>query len=388
MKRKNLNKINDVVENSDSDVSEENQSESENDESANIEEEEDTDVDLAASDTSSSEDEEAEEEESVEPKTKSEDTDEDLAASDTSSSEDEEAEEEESDEPKTQSDIIKENVLQRYEERQGKQLFIRFPHKIPDTEEGLEKMAKDLSPLINKVHKPRQKHARFCLVDFNNKEDRDAAFKALRESIQKGELVKHVVNIPRTESKEYINQLAERKIKSVENKRAKARLKKASKKALIQKIFTPTVVVLNLPKTVSILQIRELFPNAVDIQIKPGKGKLNKDKSIASVTLPSTMEARKAVKQKMSISGNELVVKFDNHLLKKNLKTKKSKNSKLPTVEQTEKAEEDEPKPKKAKRVVTEDNSEKDEESSLHNNSSLKINKTIKQKNKKNKSNK
>ncbi|XP_075162594.1 uncharacterized protein LOC142235213 [Haematobia irritans] len=266
--------------------------------------------------------------------------DEDLAASDTSSDEE--------DEPRSKDDIIRENVLQRYEDRKGKQLFIRFPQKLPESADDLDKLASQLSPLIRKVHKPRQKHARFCLVDFDSKEDRDAAFKALRESIQNGQLEKYAVNIPRTENNEYVKELAERKVKSIENKKAKARLKKASKKALHQKIFTSTVVVLNLPKTASVMEIRQLFPNAVDIQIKSGKGKLNRDKSVASVTLPSTMEARMAVKQKVALSGNELIVKFDNHLIKKKVKLI-NPNTKRPSGTQEDTTGECQPQPKKAK---------------------------------------
>lgn len=298
---------------------------------------------------SSDTDEELEEEDQgeLEEDTNSEDADdEDLAASDTESDA-ETSEEECEEEPKTRADIVKENVLQRYEERKGKQLFIRFPPKTANSED-LEEMAKKLSPLITNVHTPRQNYVRFCLVDFNSKEDRDATLKALRESIQKGDLPKYGVNIPRTESEAYVNELVERKIKSIENKKAKARLRKASKKALIKKIFTSTVVVLNLPKHASLIQIRELFPNAVDIQIKTGKGKMNKDTSIASITLPSTMDARTAVKKNLSLGGNQLIVKFDNHDLKKK-KTKAPKEKKPIQNKCSGKVGKDEPESKKPK---------------------------------------
>ncbi|XP_061388805.1 uncharacterized protein LOC133323917 [Musca vetustissima] len=230
--------------------------------------------------------------------------------------------------------LIRETLREKYKERQGKQLFILFPQKLPESEEELEEMAKKLSPLITKVHKPRQKHVRFCLVEFNSKEDRDTAWNELRQSIKNGDLPKCKVNIPRTENDEYIDELVERKIKSVENKKAKNRLKKASKKAQFKKIFTPTIVIFNLPKSATVAQIRELYPKAVDIQIKAGKGKQNKDKSIASVTLNSTLEARNAVKQKPSLGGNQLLVKFDNQTIKK--KAKKQKAKRIGSVESTE----------------------------------------------------
>lgn len=220
---------------------------------------------------------------------------------------------------KTMSEQVKEEIFKRYKERQGKQLYIRFPHKVPETLESLEEKVRELTPLLVKVHKPRQRHVRYCLVDFATKEDRDTALNQLKKSIKKGILQKYVVNIPRTESSDFVKELAERKMKSIENKKAKLRLKKASKKSAKENHFTSTIIVMNLPKTTSVLQIREIFENAVDINIK---GKQNKGKSIAAITLPSTMDARNAVKKKISLGGNQLIIKFDNQKMKKNRKRK------------------------------------------------------------------
>ncbi|XP_065359728.1 nucleolin [Calliphora vicina] len=227
---------------------------------------------------------------------------------------------------KSKSEKVKEEILQRYEQRHGKQLYIRFPHKVPETQEALDEKVKELTPLVVKVHKPRQRHVRFCLVDFATNEDRDAALNDLNKSIKEGTLEKYVVKIPRTESSDFVSELAERKIKSIENKKAKLRLKKASKKSLKENNFTSTVIVLNLPKTASLLQVRELFKNAVDINIKPGKGKINKDKCIAAITLPTTMDARNTIKKKLSLEGNQLIIRFDNQKSKKKRKSDKTKN--------------------------------------------------------------
>ncbi|KNC33036.1 hypothetical protein FF38_07140 [Lucilia cuprina] len=258
-----------------------------------------------------------------------------LDASDTESDEDG-SDIEDNEPPKTRSEIVKEEILQRYQERQGKQLYIRFPHKVPETQEALEAKIKELTPLVVKVHKPRQRYVRFCLVDFATSEDRNTALKELKKSIKNGTLEKYVVNIPRTESSEFVNELAERKLKSIENKKAKKRLKKASRKALTENHFTSSIIVFNLPKTTSALEVRELFPNAVDINIKPSKGKMHKNKSVAAITLPNTLEARKAIKKKLSLGGNQLVIKFDNQMLKKKYK-KVNKNGRLkPVVVKTE----------------------------------------------------
>lgn len=223
---------------------------------------------------------------------------------------------------KSKSELIREEVLQRYQERKGKQLYIRFPHKIPETEQSLEEKVKEFAPLAVKVHKPRQRHARFCLVDFATNEDRDSTLKKLKKAIKSGDLEKYVINVPRTESDDFVNELAERKMKSFENKKTKNRLKKASKKTLVQNNFTSSIIVYNLPETASLLQLQELFPNAVDIQIKAGKGKLTKGKSIGAITLPTTMDARKAIKNKLSLCGNKLIIKFDNQRIKRKYKSK------------------------------------------------------------------
>ncbi|XP_037820109.1 DNA ligase 1 [Lucilia sericata] len=279
-----------------------------------------------------------------------------LDASDTESDEDG-SDIEDNKPPKSRREIVKEEIMQRYQERQGKQLYIRFPHKVPETQEALEAKIKELTPLVVKVHKPRQRYVRFCLVDFATNEDRNTALKELKKSIKNGTLEKYVVNIPRTESSEFVSELAERKLKSVENKKAKLRLKKASRKALTENHFTSSIIVLNLPKTASALEVRELFPGAVDINIKPSKGKMYKDKSVAAITLPTTLDARNAVKKKLSLGGNQLIIKFDNQKLKKKSKKFNKKVGLKPVTDKTEvkNIEESEPKENQQKLEATPD---------------------------------
>ncbi|TMW47725.1 hypothetical protein DOY81_007181, partial [Sarcophaga bullata] len=297
MKRKNSGKIteNTIEESAEDELneSEEENSADENDEMSEIEDEYDLEASATDSDENESEnDSENDSNQDVETQTKS------------------------------KSELIREQVLQRYQERKGKQLYIRFPHKIPETEQALEEKVKEFAPLAVKVHKPRQRHARFCLVDFATNEDRDSTLKKLKKAIKSGDLEKYVVNVPRTESENFVNELAERKIKSFENKKTKNRLKNASKKALVQKNFTSSIIVYNLPETASLVQLQELFPNAVDIQIKAGKGKLNKGKSIGAITLPTTLDARKAIKNELSLCGNKLIIKFDNQKITRKRKSK------------------------------------------------------------------
>uniref|UniRef100_A0A1B0AR64 RRM domain-containing protein n=1 Tax=Glossina palpalis gambiensis TaxID=67801 RepID=A0A1B0AR64_9MUSC len=220
---------------------------------------------------------------------------------------------------------IREMLLEKYKQRYGMQLFVRFPHKIPATDEELQVKVKELSPLIIKAHKPRQKYANFCLVDFKNKEDRDFAFKTFQKSIKCGQLNKYVVAIPHTESMEFINKLTDRKIQSNERKKAKCRLNKATKKSQ-EKKFTSTVVLTNLPNTVTTAQLRKVFPNAVDIKVNTSIAKLKNSDKVAAITLPSTIDARKIVKQTIFLSGVKLQIRFDIYKGKKKLNKEKKES--------------------------------------------------------------
>ncbi|XP_017480590.1 PREDICTED: serine/threonine-protein kinase rio2 [Rhagoletis zephyria] len=248
----------------------------------------------------------------------------DLDASDTDSDEDDENSDDELVKPKSLEEKVTEELTKKYSERQGKQLYIRFPHKLPEEDDEFQEQAKTLSPLIVKAHKPRQKHARFCLVDFNSREDRDIAFKAIKASAKKSER-KIVVSIPRTENSEFVQELVQRRINALEKKKAKARLRHASKLALRAKNFTSSIVITNLPRSASKAEVRRLFPTAVDVQIKPRKGHLIAS-SIAAVTLPTTMEARAAVKKKQSLGGTELKIRYDTQQLKKPRSKSKTKD--------------------------------------------------------------
>lgn len=295
-------------------------------------EETSSEVESDVEDDDSSVEDEAMESGSDENEEPSEDDEEDLAASETESDEDDgsDMEEQEPVAPVSKEERIRQEILQKYQEVKGKQLYIRFPHKIPEKEAKLLELVRTLSPLIVKAHKPRQRHARFCLVDFETKENRDLTLKVLEKKIRKGELAKHVVNIPKTESDEFVNELTLKRIQSYENKKAKLKLKKASKNAQNKK-FSSTLIITNLPKTASALQVRELFPTAVDVQIKANKGSLNRKSIYCSVTLPSTMEARNMTKQKLTLGGVGLVMKFDSQIpKKKNKKTKLNEKHKNP----------------------------------------------------------
>lgn len=211
-------------------------------------------------------------------------------------------------------------IVRKYVQRQGKQIFVRFPTKLPITENEFQQKAMSLSNLIVKASKPRQKHARFCLIDFKSTEDRDTALKDIRRSIKRDENFKGIfVSIPRTESQEFVQELINKKLKSLEKKKSKLRLKRDCKRALRSRNFTSSIIVLNFPRNISTLEIKRLFPNAVDIQLKPLK-KEAKDCCVATITLQSTKDARAAVQKPVFLEGKQLLIRFN---------TKSSQNEQL-----------------------------------------------------------
>ncbi|XP_030375074.1 uncharacterized protein LOC115624505 [Scaptodrosophila lebanonensis] len=249
----------------------------------------------------------------------------DLAASDSSSDPDSEEEDEVPEAKSVAAKISADQIRTKYEQLKGTRLYVRFPQKLPLDDKEFQLKAKALSPLIIKAHKPRQKHARFCLVEFGSKKDRDTALEAINTVIKADKAFKDIlVSIPKTESEEFVKNLVDRKQKSLEKRKAKSLMKRATKKQLRKGTYTSSVVIINLPKTTSVAQLRKLFNNAVDIQIKPGKGKF-RDFSAATVTLPSTYDARAVLKQDLSIAGTKLMLRFKTQYQKQEPKPLKRK---------------------------------------------------------------
>ncbi|XP_017080941.1 nucleolin [Drosophila eugracilis] len=294
---------------------------------------------LLTGDSEASEEEELQEEDSDKEELQADDSEDeefdgselDLDASSTESDDDDE--DEVKPEPKSRAEIIDHQIHTKYEQLKGTRLYVRFPQKLPLDLEEFNAKVKALHPLVLKSTKPRQKHARFCLVDFKSKEDRDQGFKDIKASIEKDEKYKGIfVSLPKTDSDDFVNELVSRKQTSVEKKRTKTLMKRATKKVLAKGNFTSSVVITNLPKTSSVAQVRQLFQEAVDIQIRPGKGKF-RDYSAATVTLPTTHDARKVIKQKFSLAGTPLQLRFNTQKKKRTTKDKlkfKAENGKSP----------------------------------------------------------
>lgn len=222
-------------------------------------------------------------------------------------------------------------VMSKNAKRQGKQLYIRFPKKLPIKIPECEKMVKALSPLITNVHRPRQNTARFCLVDFETVEDRDKAFEEIKKNDQK-----IIVSMPKVDDDTFLKTLIAKKLKSRERKLMKAVMKKETKKQTAQQHFTTTIVILNVPPTTSMAQLKELFPNAVDIQTKPSFKRFEGNLFV-SITFPTTHDAKKNCKRKLELEGKRLIIRFNRpETPKGQMPSKKAKKVKKETGEVVE----------------------------------------------------
>lgn len=166
----------------------------------------------------------SDEEESVaeESEESDDDSEMDLEASATESDEDDAESDVEQKETvaKSRAEIIEEHIHNKYGQLKGIRLYVRFPQKLPLDDQEFDSKVKALHPLISKALKPRQKHARFCLVEFKSKEDRDAALEDIKSSIASDALFKGIyVSLPKTDSDEFVNELVARKQQSLEKKK-------------------------------------------------------------------------------------------------------------------------------------------------------------------------
>ncbi|KAH8365589.1 hypothetical protein KR093_002431, partial [Drosophila rubida] len=286
---------------------------------SNVSDDESNEMDLGASATESDEDED-------------DDDDDDDGSGDSLDGSEFSSDKEDTTPTKSKAKIIEEQIHSKYGQLKGTRLFVRFPQKLPLDEQEFNKKVKALHPLVSKASKPRQKHARFCLVEFKSQEERDKALQDIKASIESDAAFKGLyVSLPKTDSDEFVQELVARKQQSIQKRKTKALTKRATKQVARKSKFTSSVVITNLPKTASVAQVRQIFENAVDIQLKPGKGKF-REYNAATITLPSTFEARSALKRDFNIAGSKLHLRYNTQQnyqklrrLKKNLKRKAGK---------------------------------------------------------------
>lgn len=199
----------------------------------------------------------------------------------------------------------KEDLVSKFLEINGKRLYVRFPNKLPESVEELTKELKSHCALVQTVIKPRQKYARHCMVEFLNNADREKALKVLSAVKVDGKdlVVKH----PTMEDKGQIEGALEKQSQKKQEKRKKSKLRKMAKKQAA--LVTSTLFITNIPPTATVADLKEHFPNAIDIKVKHNKD--SQETAKASVTLQTPEDATKARKLKIAIDDKELHIKFD-----------------------------------------------------------------------------
>lgn len=197
----------------------------------------------------------------------------------------------------------------KYNNLKGKSLFVLFPHKLPVNIENVEKKVKALCDRVIKVRRPRQKSTRFCLVDFANAEDRDEARKILKSVEINGKKLR--AEIPKTESEDYIKDLLEKRKEKRDEKRASNKLKKSVKRAdkiKTTKNYTSSLLIRNIPANTSTNDLKEHFPDAVQLRVMFPHGK--EETSSAIVTLATPKDATRVKRSKIKIGENPLNISF------------------------------------------------------------------------------
>lgn len=199
----------------------------------------------------------------------------------------------------------KEDLVSKFIEINGKRLYVRFPHKLPESVEEVTKELKSHCPLLQSVIRPRQKYARHCMVEFSSNADREKALKLLSAVKIDGKDL--VVKYPTMEDKDQIENALERQSKKKQEKRKKSKLRKLAKKQAA--LVTSTLFITNIPPTATVADLKEHFPNAIDIKVKHNKD--SQETAKGSVTLQTPEDATKARKLKIVIDDKELHIKFD-----------------------------------------------------------------------------
>lgn len=251
-----------------------------------------------------------------------EESKEEMSASGQDGSSDEEQSDDEENSPQEESqEVVHRNI------------YVQFPRKRPD---NAEEELKKVSDKIKYVRFPRQKKARFCYVHCDNETDAIDVEKLLRTTEICG--FKLFVNRKRKiDDPDFRKKLKTRQIEKKIAKRDAKRLKKQLKQKSVKKVSKVNkIVVSNIPDTVSVEHLRQIFSSTVDFQYR------EKPNRIAFVTFSTTEEATKFIKKHPKVGGQELAVRpmLIVNRKKKQFRRKKNKGQESSEVESAKKTEE------------------------------------------------
>lgn len=211
-------------------------------------------------------------------------------------------------------------------------LYVRGAAWIKDRENALNRF-KEIEPKIHEVRHPRQKSADFCFIDFVSALDRDQSYENLRN--HSDVKVRHVTtDVPKMVNKRQ-KQIAERREAKHETRKLirKIKLKEKLNANITEK--TNQVAIVNLPRQVTVAELKQQFPNAVRVNVKKHP-KVQKLQS-AIITFPDPKSAFMASRESINLHGQKINIMLNKEdSFKGKSKSKKTEKRSKPTTSQLE----------------------------------------------------
>lgn len=205
-------------------------------------------------------------------------------------------------------------------------LYVRGSAWIKDRENAVNRL-KEIEPRIQSVRHPRQKGADYCFIDFESALDRDQSYEKLKKHTEIN--VKPVVkDVPKLLEKRR-QKIAEKREAKLATKNLIRQIKKKEKMNAKATEKTNQIVILNLPKQVTQIELKAQYPNAIKVIIVKEMKKQTKGKRTAIITFPNHRDAFAASKEEsLNLHGHKINVLLNTFNLKQNAKKKKTVSEK------------------------------------------------------------
>lgn len=213
-------------------------------------------------------------------------------------------------------------------------LYLRFPKKLNSDRTLAETEVRALNPKIIRVRIPRQKSANYCMIDFDTKVDKEKALKQIKK-IQindKNLVVKDAIRSDKTK--------VEKKIEKVEVKREVSdalrhlvgEIKKSLDKDYSKRNITNGVIIKDLKTGTTQADVRQLFPQAIDVKMNM---KAERKNSFALFWMATPKDAKQAATKAVKINGEEYVVSLQKDKKSQKTSRKSQATSKTSNGENT-----------------------------------------------------
>lgn len=200
-------------------------------------------------------------------------------------------------------------------------LYVRAPNWIKERNSATDKLL-EICPKIKTIRYPRQKSADYCFVDFATADDRGQSYE---------EMKKNPAITVKTVTKDNLELLESRKNKIAEKREAKMLARKMLVKYKTnetqEKEITNQIIIAKIPAATTTSELKNHFPEAVDINMKLVKNQKKFKSSI--VTFADPIVAKIASKKKVSLHGGDLKVRLNIGAICKKLEKSQKFNYKM-----------------------------------------------------------